>query len=323
MSNNNAIAQGLTLEFTKAAEQTAIAAAHHCGRGDEAAADMAAVAAMHNGLAGLAMNANIVIGEPEDAEMLAVGSKIGSGNGSEIDLALVPLEGATLCVKDLPNSLVAMAVAQKGGLLHAPGMYMEKIAIGGNLAANVINIDATPQANVKALAKARGVSPEDITVCILDRLRHSKLIAAVRQSGAAIRLIGDGDIAGVIATASPEQSGIDMYMGQGGAPEGVLAAAALRCIGGQMQARLVIRNQGDTVLARAMGIEDTGKIYNLEDLASGDLVFAASGITDGSMLDGVKFGRGWIETDTIVMRSKSGTVRRIKTRHVNAKSGQK
>ncbi len=321
MSDNNKIDRVFTLEFARVAEQTAIAAARHCGRGDEAAADIAAAAAMHNGLAVLDINATIVIGEPEDADMLAVGTRIGSGSGPEVDLALDPLEGATLCVKDLPNSLVAMAVAQKGGLLHAPGMYMEKIAVGGGHGANIINIDATPQANVKALAKARGIAPEDVTVCILDRLRHSKLIAAVRQTGAAVRLIGDGDIAGVIATANPEQSGIDMYMGQGGAPEGVLAAAALRCIGGQMQARLVIRNQGDTVLARAMGIENTGKVYNLEDLASGDLVFAASGITDGTMLDGVGFTSGWIETDTVVMRSKSGTVRRIKARHLNSPGG--
>jgi fructose-1,6-bisphosphatase II / sedoheptulose-1,7-bisphosphatase len=317
--NHDKLDRIFTMEFARVTEQTAIAAARFCGRGDEEAADKAATLAMYNGLSALAMNGTIVIGEYEDAPMLAVGSKIGAGEGPEFDIAVDPLEGATLCVKDLPNALVSMAVAQKGGLLHAPGMYMEKIAIGGEYDARIINIEATPGENIEALAKARDVAPEDLTVCILDRSRHARLIEDVRKTGAAIRLIGDGDIAGVIATASWEQTGIDIYMGVGGAPEGVLAAAALRCIGGQMQGRLVIRNQGDAALARSVGIEDTARIYNLEDLARGDLFFAASGITDGSMFEGVRFDNHWIETDTIVMRSHTGTVRRINTRHVNTK----
>ncbi len=318
--NKDTLDRIFSMEFARVTEQTAIAAARFCGRGDEEAADKAATAAMHEELSSLPMNGTIVIGEYEDAPMLAVGSKTGNGEGPEFDVAVDPLEGATLCVKDLPNALVSLAVAQKGGLLHAPGMYMEKIAIGGEYDSQIVSIEATPQENIAALAGARDIEPEEITVCILDRSRHARLIEDVRQTGAAIRLIGDGDIAGVIATASWEQTGVDIYMGVGGAPEGVLAAAALRCVGGQMQGRLVIRNQGDAAMARAVGIEDAGRIYDLGDLASGDLIFAASGITDGAMFEGVRFDHHWIETDTIVMRSRTGTVRRINTRHVNSRA---
>lgn len=246
--------------------------------------------------------------------MLFIGEKVGGG-GVKVDIALDPLEGTTLCAKAMPNALAVMAMAEAGTLLNAPDTYMDKIAIGGGYPDGVIDLDADPADNILRLAKAKGVKPNEITACVLDRPRHEKIIERVRHSGAAIQLIPDGDIAGVIATSDPTETGIDIYIGQGGAPEGVLAAAALRCVGGQMQARLVFRNDDEKARAAKLGIKDLKRKYSLMELASGDVVFAATGVTDGTMLDGVRFAGQFITTHSIVMRSATRTVRWIKTRH--------
>lgn len=305
----------IIFDLVRVSEHGAMAAARHRGRGNEENADTAAVLAMKNELEQLDLSGTIVIGEPEGAPALCAGTEIGNGNGPQVDIALDPLEGPTLCVKDLPNALVAIVIADQGELLRTHGLNMEKIAIGGQYEPGLVDIDASPQDNIRALADAKGVKPSDITVCTLDRSRHARLIEGVRETGAALRLISDGDIAGVVATAVSHDTGIDMYMGVGGAPEGVIAAAALRCMGGQMQGRLVINNRGDSSRAASLGIEDTGRIYALEDMAGGNLIFAASGITDGMMLKGVRFASSFAITETVVMSSATGTQRRIRTRH--------
>ncbi|MBO6716553.1 MAG: class II fructose-bisphosphatase [Rhizobiaceae bacterium] len=307
----------LTLELVRVTERAAVAAARLRGRGDEKAADQAAVDAMRAELNRLPIRGTVVIGEGErdEAPMLYIGEEVGTGEGPEVDIALDPLEGTTICAKNLPNALAVIAIAEKGSLLNAPDVYMDKIAIGPGFPAGVVELDASPADNIANLAKARGVTPADITACILDRPRHARLIDAVRDTGAAIRLIGDGDVAGVIHTTDPAETGIDIYIGSGGAPEGVLAAAALRCIGGQMQGRLQLNTDDKVARAARMGIADPGKVYRMDEMARGDVLFAATGVTDGNLLAGVKFGRDSINTHTIVMRSSSQTVREIKARH--------
>jgi fructose-1,6-bisphosphatase II / sedoheptulose-1,7-bisphosphatase len=306
----------LTIEIARVTEAAAIAAASLRGRGNEKQADQLAVDAMRTALNGIEMDGMVVIGEGErdEAPMLYIGEKVGSGNGPKIDIALDPLEGTTLCAKAMPDSLAVIAMAEGGSLLHAPDSYMSKIAIGPGYPEGVVDLDADPADNIKALAKAKGVEPSQITACILDRPRHAELIAKVREAGAGIRLITDGDVAGVIHTTDPENTGIDIYMGVGGAPEGVLAAAALRCIGGQMQGRLVFNKPDDRERAKKMGVKDPDAKFSLTEMASGDVMFAATGVTDGGMLSGVKFGASHITTDTVVMRSATGTVRWIKNR---------
>ncbi|MGY6708066.1 MAG: class II fructose-bisphosphatase [Rhizobiaceae bacterium] len=307
----------LTLELVRVTERAAVAAARLRGRGDEKAADQAAVDAMRSELNRLPIAGTVVIGEGErdEAPMLYIGEEVGTGEGPGVDIALDPLEGTTICAKNLPNSLAVIAIAEKGSLLNAPDIYMDKIAIGPGYADGLVDIDAPPADNIARLAKAKGVPVGEITACILDRPRHARLIEAVRATGAAIQLIGDGDVAGIIHTTEPGATGIDIYIGTGGAPEGVLAAAALRCIGGQMQGRLQINTEEKRARAERMGISDPGKIYAMEEMASGDVLFAATGVTDGSLLAGVKFGPASVQTHTIVMRSSSRTVREIKARH--------
>jgi len=306
----------LTIEIARVTEAAAIAAATLRGRGNEKQADQLAVDAMRTALNDIEMDGMVVIGEGErdEAPMLYIGEKVGSGKGPKIDIALDPLEGTTLCAKAMPDSLAVIAMAEGGSLLHAPDCYMSKIAIGPGYPDGVVDLDADPADNIKALASAKGVEPSQITACILDRPRHAELIAKVREAGAGIRLITDGDVAGVIHTTDPDNTGIDIYMGVGGAPEGVLAAAALRCIGGQMQGRLVFNKPDDRDRAKKMGVKDPDAKFSLTEMASGDVMFAATGVTDGSMLSGVKFGVSHITTDTVVMRSATGTVRWIKNR---------
>jgi fructose-1,6-bisphosphatase II / sedoheptulose-1,7-bisphosphatase len=307
----------LTLELVRVTERAAVAAARLRGRGDEKAADQVAVDAMRAELNRLPIKGTVVIGEGErdEAPMLYIGEEVGTGDGPGVDIALDPLEGTTICAKNLPNSLAVIAIAEKGSLLYAPDVYMDKIAVGPGYPAGIVNLDASPQENIEKLAKAKGVPVHEITACILDRPRHARLIEAVRATGAAIRLIGDGDVAGVIHTTNPDETGIDIYMGTGGAPEGVLAAAALRCIGGQMQGRLQLNTEEKIERAAKMGISDPNKVYSMEEMARGDVLFAATGVTDGNLLSGVKFGRDSIQTHTIVMRSSSRTVREIKAHH--------
>ncbi len=306
----------LTLELVRVTERAAVSAARLRGRGDEKAADQAAVDAMRRELNHLPIDGTVVIGEGErdEAPMLFIGEKVGTKVGPKVDIALDPLEGTTICAKNLSNSLAVIAMAEEGGLLNAPDSYMEKIAIGPGYPAGTVSLEATPTENINAVAKAKGVPVNEITACILDRPRHARLIEEVRATGAAIRLIGDGDVAGVIHTTNPDETGIDIYMGIGGAPEGVLAAAALRCIGGQMQGRLVITREEQKERAVKMGA-DENRVYTMEEMASGDVYFAATGVTDGNFLSGVKFGKNSIETHTCVMRSSTGTVRWIKATH--------
>jgi fructose-1,6-bisphosphatase II / sedoheptulose-1,7-bisphosphatase len=311
--------RAFALEAVRVTETAAIAASLQIGRGDEHAADEAAVEAMRAAFNSLPISGTVVIGEGErdEAPMLYIGEKVGTG-GLAIDIALDPLEGTTLTAKALPNALAVMAMAEPGTLLNAPDTYMDKIAIGGGYPDGTIDLDADPKDNIIALAKAKGVKPREITACIMDRPRHEKLIAAVREVGAAVRLITDGDVAGVIATSDPA-TGIDIYIGTGGAPEGVLAAAALRCVGGQIQTRLVFRNDDERARAAKWGIKDLKRKYSLMDMASGDVVFAATGVTDGSMLEGVHMSGNFITTESVVMRSATGTVRWIKARHVRSR----
>lgn len=307
----------LTLEIARVTERAAVAAARLRGRGDEKAADQAAVDAMRSELNRLPIDGVVVIGEGErdEAPMLYIGEEVGTRDGAKVDIALDPLEGTTICAKNLPNSLAVIAIAEKGSLLYAADVYMEKIAIGPGYPPNTVALDATPTENLHAVARAKGVDVSQVTACILDRPRHARLIEEVRGTGAAIRLIGDGDVAGIIHTTDPEQTGIDIYMGIGGAPEGVLAAAALRCIGGQMQGRLELNTEDKLARAAKMGITDPNRIYSMEEMASGDVLFAATGVTDGNLLQGVRFAADAIITHTIVMRSSSRTVREIKARH--------
>jgi fructose-1,6-bisphosphatase II / sedoheptulose-1,7-bisphosphatase len=304
----------LVLEVGRVTEGAAIAAAKLRGRGDVKAADKAATDAMRKELGRINIDGVVVIGEGEmdEAPMLYIGEKVGTGTGPAVDIAVDPLEGTTICAKNMPNALAVLAIAERGGLLHAPDMYMDKIAVGPGLPAGVVDLDATPAENIHALAKAKGVPVEEITACILDRPRHAELIAAVREAGAAVQLIPDGDIAGVIWTTDPVQTSIDIYLGSGGAPEGVLAAAALQCIGGQMQGRLLPSNDQERERAEKMGA-DVNKKYTIDDMASGDVIFSATGVTGGSLLDGVHFRGEFAETETVVMRAQTGTVRRVKT----------
>jgi fructose-1,6-bisphosphatase II / sedoheptulose-1,7-bisphosphatase len=306
----------LALEAVRVTEAAAIASAKQIGRGDERAADHAAVEAMRMALNELPIDGTVVIGEGErdEAPMLYIGEKVGMG-GTPVDIALDPLEGTTLTAKALANALTVIAIAEKGSLLHAPDTYMDKIAIGPGYPEGVIDLDASPEENIRALAKAKGVEASEITACILDRPRHAAIIEGVRKAGGAVRLITDGDIAGVIATTDPT-TGVDIYMGQGGAPEGVLAAAALRCVGGQMQTRLVFKKDDERARAERLGIKDLNRKYSLTNLASGDVVFAATGVTDGSMLSGVHSQGDYVTTESILMRSGTRTVRWIKARHL-------
>ncbi len=309
----------LVLEMVRVTEAAAMAAAKLIGRGDEKAADAAAVEAMRASLNELYMDGTVVIGEGErdEAPMLFIGEKVGAaiGTGPKIDIALDPLEGTTITAKAGPNALAVLAVAEVGNLLNAPDVYMDKIAVGPGYSPNIVNLDKSVQENVAAVAKEKGVAPADLIICVLDRPRHEKLIAELRAIGCGIMLIPDGDVAGVIATTDPDTT-VDIYMGSGGAPEGVLAAAALRCVGGQFKGRLLFRNDDERGRARKWGIEDLDKIYDLEELAKGDCIFAATGVTDGSLLAGVKSLRdGRITTETVVMRASSGTVRWVKSEH--------
>lgn len=306
----------LALEAVRVTEAAAIAASRQIGRGDEREADRVAVEAMRTGLNGLEIEGTVVIGEGErdEAPMLFIGEKVGRG-GVAVDIALDPLEGTTLTAKALPNALTVIAIAEKGSLLNAPDTYMDKIAVGPGYPEGVVDLDADPATNIASLARAKGVQPSEITACILDRPRHAAIIEGVRKAGGAVRLITDGDIAGVIATSDPA-TGIDIYLGQGGAPEGVLAAAALRCVGGQMQARLVFRNDEERERAARLGITDLNRKYQLTDLAGGDAVFAATGVTDGAMLEGVHRHGPFVTTSSILMRSGTRTVRWIKARHL-------
>ncbi len=307
----------LTLELVRVTERAAVSAARLRGRGDEKAADQAAVDAMRRELNRLPIDGTVVIGEGErdEAPMLFIGEKVGTKRGPKVDIALDPLEGTTICAKNLPNSIAVIALAEAGSLLNAPDVYMDKIAIGPGYPQGTVDLDAPPAENVRSLAKAKGVDITEITACILDRPRHAKLIDEVRATGASIRLIGDGDVAGVIHTTNPDETGIDIYLGIGGAPEGVLAAAALRCIGGQMQGRLVINNDAQRERALRMGVSDPARKYTMEEMARGDVLFAATGVTDGNFLAGVKFARNYIGTETVVMRSSTGTVRWIRAEH--------
>ncbi len=307
----------LTMELVRVTERAAVAAARLRGHGDEMAADQAAVDAMRTELNNLPIDGRVVIGEGErdEAPMLYIGEEVGTKNGPAVDIALDPLEGTTICAKNLPNSIAVIALAERGHMLYAPDVYMDKIAIGPGYPAGIIDLRLSATENLNRLAEAKGVKITDLTTCIMDRPRHARLIEEVRVSGAAIRLIGDGDVAGVIHTTDPDTTGIDIYIGIGGAPEGVLAAAALRCTGGQMQGRLLLDTPEKMARARRMGVEDPDKIYTMEEMASGDVLFAATGVTDGNMLSGVKFGRDSITTHTIVMRSSTGTIREIKAIH--------
>jgi fructose-1,6-bisphosphatase II / sedoheptulose-1,7-bisphosphatase len=308
--------RNLALEVVRVTEAAALAASRLMGRGDEKAADQAAVDAMRRALNSLAIEGTVVIGEGErdEAPMLYIGERVGSGQGPKIDIALDPLEGTTITAKGGNNALAVVAMADAGGFLHAPDVYMDKIAVGGGLPEGLVDLDAAPGENLKNLARAKKAEVSDLVVCILDRPRHAELIRKVRESGARIMLISDGDVSGVIATSLPD-SGVDIYMGSGGAPEGVLAAAALRCIEGQFQGRLLFRNDDEKARARAAGITDLDRKYNLLELAKGDVMFAATGVTSGTMLRGVRRFPGGAETHSIVMRSKSGTVRVIEAKH--------
>src|SRR6202167_1913194 len=307
----------LSLEIARVTERAAVAAARLRGRGLEKKSDGAAVDAMRRELGMLAIDGTVVIGEGEmdEAPMLFIGEKVGTKVGPKVDIAVDPLEGTTLCAKNMPGAIATLAMADEGTLLHAPDIYMDKLAIGPGYPKNVVDLDAPAGENILALAKARGVKPDAITAMILDRPRHADIIAAVRRVGAAVSLITDGDVAGVIHTAEPGKTGIDIYLGIGGAPEGVLAAAALRCIGGQMQCRLVLDTEETRQRAAKMGIKDPRKKFEIEDMVRGDCLFAATGITDGRMLRGVRFDGPVVRTHTVVMRSISGTVRWITAEH--------
>ncbi len=312
----------LTVEVARVTESAAIAAAKMRGRGDERAAHQLAVQAMHEALGKLAVKGRVVVGEGVRgaADALFIDEELGAG-GPEADIAVAPLEGITLTVKDMPDALSVAAVAQRDSLLKVPGCYMDKIAIGGDYPEDLVDLDRPPAENLARLAKAKGVPVSEITVCILDRPRHMRMIDEIREAGAAIRLITDGDIAGVIHVTDPGETGIDIYMGSGGAPEGVLAAAALSCIGGQMQTRLVVRSREDAAAISRAGIEDPRRKFMLADMVRGDVIFAATGVTSGSMLRGVRLRPGYVSTHTVSMRRKSGTVRFSHARRRLGKDG--
>ena len=323
MTDQAVMDRNLALEAVRVTEAAALAASLLMGRGDERQADQVAVDAMRRALNGLAIEGTVVIGEGErdEAPMLYIGEKVGSGHGPKIDIALDPLEGTTITAKGLTNALAVVAMAEAGGFLNAPDVYMDKIAVGGGLPSELVDLDQEPAKNLAALAKAKKMEVRDLVACILDRPRHETLIRKVREAGARIMLISDGDISGVIATSQPE-SGVDIYFGQGGAPEGVLAAAALRCIGGQFQGRLMFRNEDERGRAAQLGIKDLNRKYKMEELAHGEVMFAATGVTNGSLLRGVRRFSHGAETHSLVMRSKSGTVRYVSATHnFSRKSG--
>ncbi|MFC0158876.1 class II fructose-bisphosphatase [Mameliella alba] len=307
----------LSLGLARVAEQAAIASADWIGRGDEKAADQAAVNAMRDQLNKLDIKGVVVIGEGErdEAPMLYIGEEVGNGEGPGVDIALDPLEGTTLTAKDMPNALTVIAMGPRGSMLHAPDVYMDKLAIGPGYPEGIVTLDMPPATRVSALATEKGCGPSDITVCILERPRHEDMIAEVRATGASIRLITDGDVAGVMHCAEPHMTGIDMYMGSGGAPEGVLAAAALKCMGGQIYGRLLFRNDDERGRAAKAGITDLDKIYARDEMVTADVIFAATGVTGGSLLPGIKREIGWITTETLLMRSKTGSVRRMSYRN--------
>ena len=307
----------LSLGLARVAEQAAIASSHLVGRGDEKAADQAAVNAMRDQLNMLDIRGVVVIGEGErdEAPMLFIGEEVGSGKGPEVDIALDPLEGTTLTAKDMPNALTVIAMAPRHTLLHAPDVYMDKLAIGPGYPGDVVSLEMSPAKRVAALARVRGCSDRDITVCVLERPRHQEMITELRSTGAAIRLITDGDVAGVIHCAEAEKTGIDMYMGAGGAPEGVLAASALKCMGGQMWGRLMFRNDDERGRAAKAGITDLDRIYSRDEMVTQDVIFAATGVTDGNIVSGMRREPGFVETETLLMRSKTRSVRRMKYRN--------
>ncbi|HBR61049.1 MAG TPA: class II fructose-bisphosphatase [Rhodobacteraceae bacterium] len=303
----------LSLGLARVSEAAAIASARLIGRGDEKAADQAAVDAMRTQLNMLDIAGVVVIGEGErdEAPMLFIGEKVGTGNGPGVDIALDPLEGTTLTAKDMPNALAVIALGPRGSMLHAPDVYMDKLAIGPNYPTDLVTLDMTPTQRVSALAQAKGCAASDITVCVLERPRHQEMIAELRLTGAAIRLITDGDVAGVMHCAEANVTGIDMYMGTGGAPEGVLAAAALKCMGGQIYGRLTFRNSDEKKRADSAGITDLDRIYTRDDMVTDDVIFAATGVTGGTLLPGIKREVGWLTTETLLMRSKTGSMRRM------------
>ena len=316
MAEKTTMDRNLTIEAVRVTEAAAIAAAEVMGRGDEKLADQAAVDAMRTALNRLQMAGTVVIGEGErdEAPMLFIGEEVGTGDGPKIDIALDPLEGTTITAKGMPNGLAVLALSDAGGLLNAPDVYMDKIAAGPDVPTDAIDLDNTAAENINNVAEVVGKGPNDVVACILDRPRHAELISAVREAGARIMLIGDGDVAGVMATAMPETN-IDIYMGTGGAPEGVLAAAALRCIGGNIQGRLLFRNDDERARAAKVGVEDLNRKYAITDLAEGDVIFAATGVTDGNMLQGVRRTASTISTESVAMRARTGTVRWIRMQH--------
>ena len=318
MTSSHALDRLLVLEMVRVTEAAAVAASKLIGRGDEKAADHAAVEAMREALNQLEFDGTVVIGEGErdEAPMLYIGEKVGAaqGSGPRIDIALDPLEGTTITAKAGPNALAVLAIAEQGCLLNAPDVYMDKLAVGPGYPEGVIDLDRSPSDNIRAIAAAKGVEPSDIIACVLDRPRHAELIGELRKLGCGIMLIPDGDVAGVIAVTDPDTT-IDVYMGSGGAPEGVLAAAALRCVGGQFKGRLLFRNDAERGRAAKWGVEDLNRVYDLHELARGDVIFAATGVTDGSLLEGVKRRKNGITTESVVMRASTGTVRWVKGEH--------
>ena len=318
LSASSVLDRVLVLEMVRVTEAAAIAASKWIGRGDNDAADDAAVEAMRAALNELPMDGTVVIGEGErdEAPMLYIGEKVGSAqdSGPKIDIALDPLEGTTLTANAGPNALAVLAIAESGCLLNAPDVYMQKLAVGPGYPEGTIDLRKSPADNIRAIAKAKGVEPGEIVACVLDRPRHAEIIADLRGLGCGIKLIPDGDVAGVIATADPD-TGIDVYMGSGGAPEGVLAAAALRCVGGQIQGQLLFRNDDEVARARRWGIDDLDRVYSLREMAKGDCIFAATGVTDGSLLEGVHRRKGCVTTQSIVMRASTGTIRRVATEY--------
>jgi fructose-1,6-bisphosphatase class II len=307
--------RNFALEFVRVTEAAALASARWMGRGDEKSADHAAVEAMRKMLGSIQFDGTVVIGEGErdEAPMLYIGEKVGRGDGPKLDLALDPLEGTTICAHGLNNALSVIAIAEEGRFLHAPDTYMEKIAVGPE-AKGRVSLDASPRENLAAVAKAKKCHIEDLTVVVLDRPRHKELIQTVRETGARIWLIGDGDVSGAIATCKAG-SGVDMLLGSGGAPEGVIAAAALQCMGGDFQGRLIFRNESEKARATKMGIKNFDRLYQIQDLAEGKVLFCATGVTQGALLDGVRFSSGGATTHSVVMRSESGTIRFIEAHH--------
>ncbi len=306
----------LSLGLARVSEAAAIATVDLIGRGDEKAADQAAVNAMRSQLNKLDIAGVVVIGEGErdEAPMLYIGEEVGTGHGPAVDIALDPLEGTTLTAKDMPNALTVISIGPRGSMLHAPDVYMDKLAIGPGFAPDTVTLDMSPSERIEALAKAKGCSQREITVCVLDRPRHEKMVDELRETGASIRLITDGDVAGVMHCAEPDITGIDIYMGSGGAPEGVLAASALKCMGGQIYGRLLFRNDDERARAASAGITDLNRIYTRDDMVRGDVIFAATGVTSGSLLPGIKREVGYFTTETVLMRSKTGSVRRMSYR---------